>query len=185
MLRRIATTLALAALGAGASAPARAAVSVSFDAETLNALLPAMAPQEVQVSLGQGSPVRLRLADLKVTGFEPATGGSATGRILTSLRIQAPQLNLDLPAEPKILLDVADDGGTSVLVLRFEHLLLPMLGASIDVSGMIPPLRFPAGGAFALQAPRGEVQVNGRVTSVNVGARYVRLDFDLRPAPEH
>jgi hypothetical protein len=179
--RRILRALMLAASLFASLAATRAAVSVSFDAETLNALLPALAPEEVAVSLG-GNPVRLRLTGLKVTGFEPAAAGGATGRILTSLRIQSSQLKIDLPAEPKLWLDVATDSGKPEIVLHFEHLVLPMLGASIDVAGLIPPMRFPVGGAFAVEAARGPVQLEGRVTAVNVGARYVRIDFDLRPA---
>lgn len=169
------------AVGALAAAPARSAVTLSFDAETLNELLPAMAPEEVEVPMGSNT-IRVRLTELKVTGFEPASAQSATGRILTSLRLQAPQLNLDLPAQPKIIVSVATEAGANVLMLRFENLLLPVLGTSIDVSTLLPPLRFPAGGAFALQTLKGPVQIDTTVTSVSVGSRYVRFDFDLKPA---
>jgi hypothetical protein len=171
--------------GGPAVSPARAAVSISVDAATLNALLPALAPQEIQVPLGgQGNTVRLQLADLVVTGFEPASDGGATGRILTSLRVLAPQLGLDLPVAPRIAIDVEDRAGDSVLVLRFEKLLLSLIPGTpgLDISSALPPLRFPVEGAFDLAAPRGEVRIDSRVTSVNVGSRYVRFDLDLRPA---
>jgi len=163
---------------------ARAAASLSFDAETLNALLPALAPRDVLVPLGSADrTVRLQLDDLKVTGFEPQAAGTDGGRILTSLRLRAPQLNLDLPVQPRLAVSVAGAADESVLELRFEKLLVPLLPGTpgLDVSALVPPLRFPVNGAFDLPGPQGAVAVHGRVRAVSVGARWVRFDFDLQP----
>ena len=80
--------------------PIQAGVTVGFDAETLNELLPAMTLEEVDVPLAGGRSLRVYVEDLKVLGFAPKSADGGSDRILTSVTLRVPALGLTVPVEP-------------------------------------------------------------------------------------
>ena len=163
-----------------AGAPARPGVTVDFDAATLNELLPALTLDEIAVPISEDHAINVLLEELKVTGFQPATGDGGGGRIRTSLRLRVPQLGLSVSVEPTLSLHVVRAAGGDTLELRFERaeLRLP-LGGKVDVAGLLDPLVFPAENFFLIEGARGNVEVRSRLASVDVGQERIRLEFDL------
>jgi hypothetical protein len=179
--------LALAVLLAGAIATLTpmtlAGGSVSLDAATLNELLPALTPGELEVELAGGQTVTVLLENLEITGFDPAAGDESSGQILTRLRVKIPDLGLAVPVEPRLSLGVLETGGETLLELRFERadLSLPLIGA-VDIGKLIPPMRFPAESVFLLEGVSGDVPMRSRVTAVKMGQKVLRFDFELERA---
>lgn len=167
-----------------AAAPARAGVDVTLDAGTLNDLISKMAPETVPVTLGGGRSINLRLDELKIVGFDPAAG--ERGEVLTSLRLKVPELGLDVPVSPRLSLQFRDGkGGKKVAYLRFEEvkLLLPVTG-SIDLAPLLPPLPITSDTSWVVAAQRGNVRVEPKLVDATLGAKNLRLAFDLDVRPE-
>jgi hypothetical protein len=175
----LALAVALGALaGALHPAPARAAVSVGFDLDTLNVLLPALAAHEIAVPIAEGRSVGVRLEDLRVTGLDPAAGG--TGHLQTATRVRIPQLGIDVAVTPRLSLHVVDRDASQWLELRFEQVTVPLpLAGSIDVAPFLPPLRFPAENLWTLAGAAGDIEVRSRLTKIDMGLRVLRFDFEL------
>jgi hypothetical protein len=89
--RCIATSLLLTV-----ALPATAGVTIGFDVETLNAVLPALSASEIAVPISENRSVRLFLENMQVTGLDPTAGEGSSGHILTSMLVRVPQLGLDL-----------------------------------------------------------------------------------------
>jgi len=171
-------------LAAAWTAHAAAGVGVEIDAETINRLLSAVAVDRVEVAVGPQRTIDVELHDLHVIGFEPAGASGGKGVILASVRVEAPELGLRVPLEPRIVVDVAHENGISLLELRFENLGLriPLLGA-IDLAALVPPMRYPADNGWVLAGAQGDVPVTSRLTAVKMGARTLRLECDVEVDP--
>jgi hypothetical protein len=168
----------LAACWAAIAAPALAGVSVSFDRQTLNDLLPALTVNAIVVPLTDEQSIEVFLEDLEVTGFDPTAGVS--GQILTSMRLRVPQLGLDVVVESRLSLRVREQAQSSELEMRFERAELPLpLVGRIDVAGFLPPLRFPARNLFHIAGAQGEVQIVSKLSGIEMGQKVLRLTFDL------
>lgn len=181
-LRVLFVSLALA----GATAPASLArVEVTLDAETLNEFLSAVTPPRVLLPLPSGKEIALELHDLHVNGFDPAAGSNGRGHVLTSVRVGIPALGLEFPLEPKLSLDVAEENGSRICILRFERVevLLPVTGA-LDISSLLPPYRVPAEAAWTMTMRQGDVQVKSRLVQTRMGADALRFGFDLEMSPK-
>lgn len=165
-------------------APASARVDVSLDLDSLNEMLTAMAPGSVSVPLMQGRSVNLKLENLRVTGFEPAEGEGNEGFLRTSVRLKVPELGLDLPLEPRLSLQVRDKSGSKTCYLRFEKVMvsLPVTGA-LDIAPLLPLLPFPSDTSWTVAASSGDVRVRTRLVEARMGAKMLRLGFDLDAEP--
>jgi hypothetical protein len=163
--------------------PATAGVSVGFDVETLNELLPALSASAISVPITESQTVNVFLEEMRVTGLEPTAGGS--GHILTSMRVRVPRLGIDLPVSPRLSLHATEDRSGSLLELRFEEVrvALPLAGA-IDIAPLMPPLRFPAENVFVVAGAVGDVEVRSRLREIQMGQRVVRLEFELDTLPD-
>jgi len=163
------------------AAPAGAGVTVDIDGATLNRILAAISVQEVEVPISAQSSVSVQLHDLKVLGFDPAPAGEGTGAILTSVRVVAPELGLEVPLEPRIAVNVVREGEASLLEFRFEDLGLkiPFVG-QINLAKMVPPMRYPADNVFVIDGAQGDVPLTSRLTSIKMGKDTIRFELDLQ-----
>jgi hypothetical protein len=157
----------------------RAGATIELDVPTLNVLLPALTPRAIDVPVA-GRTLRVELADLQVTGFDPAAGQGSEGHILTRVRVRVPELGLEMPIAPRLALGVIERDAASLLELRFAQaqLALPLLGA-VDLATLLPPLRFPADSVFAVGGASGEVDVRSRLAGVRMGKGSIEFEFDL------
>ena len=161
---------------------AGAGITLTFDIESLNRLLPALLSNDVAVPLTAERQIRIRLADFRVTGFDPSVS-EGPGHVLTSMRVQIPELALDIPLEPRMAVDVARQADAYLLELRFEEAKVRLpLGGSLNVAAAIPPLHFPAEQLFEIEGSRGVVPFRIVVSGVFVGRNAIRFDLDLHDA---
>ena len=176
MLKKLIGSLLLSTLAA--TAPLAAGVTIGFDVETLNEVLPALSASEITVPLSEKRSIGIRLVDMQVTGLDPTAGG--TGHILTAMRVQVPSFGINLPVEPHLSLHVAEGPNGSVLEMRFEQvsIALPLAG-SIDVAPFLPPLRFPAENLWLVAGVEGNVRVKSRLSTIDMGLKIVRFELDL------
>jgi len=164
----------------GAASPAPARVDVTLDAAALDHLISAMAPREVRVPLTEGRNITLELHDLKVNGFDPTEGEKQEGFVLTSLRLKVPELNLDLPLTPKLSLQVGDKNGKKFAYLRFEKVAVPLpITGTVDVAALMPVLPLPTDTSWTVATEAGNVRVRTVLTEARMGAKNLRLGFDL------
>jgi len=171
----LATAMLLAAVF-----PATAGVTVGFDVETLNELLPALSASEIVVPITDSRSVSMFLERMRVTGLEPSAGEDGSGHILTSMRVRIPQLGINLPVQPRISLHVSDEQAASLLELRFEEVTfsLPLAG-SVNVARLLPPLRYPMDNVWLLAGTRGDVPISSRLRKVEMGRKAVRFVFEV------
>ncbi len=166
-----------------AVSPATARIDVTLDQESLNGLLASMAPDHVEVGLAAGRSLTIQMKDLAVTGFDPAAGPN--GGIVASLRVLVPDLGIDLPVTPHLVLEVSDaGGGRKASVLRFDKVLinLPLTGP-VDVAALLPPLSLLPDGAWVVNSARGKVRVQPTLVDAKTGAKNIRLGYTLDLAP--
>jgi hypothetical protein len=169
-----------ALLLAGAVSPAPARVDVTLDATSLNELIQAMAPSEVRVPLTEGRSVKLQISDLQVNGFDPTEGQKQEGFVLTSCRLKVPELGLDLPLAPRLSLQLGDRNGKKIAYLRFEKVPVPLpITGSVDLAPLLPVLSLPTDTAWTVAADSGNVRVRTVLTEARMGAKNLRLTFDL------
>lgn len=182
MFRRILVAAALVGL---AFVPAAARVDVTLDQSTLNDLISAMAPDRVPVTLGGGARVNLLMKEIRVTGFDPAAAsGGGRGHVLTSLRLQIPEIGLDVPVTPRLSLQFKEASGRKIAYLRFEQVNVPLpVTGNLNVAPLLPLLPIVTDTAFAVESARGDLRVTPRLVEAVVGARNIRLGFDLDVAP--
>lgn len=176
-------TLALP-LAALSTPAAHAKVDVTLDVESLNEILPAMAPRQVSVPLAQGRGVTLLLQDLRVRGFDPTAGEDKEGFLLTSLRLVVPELGIDAPVEPQLSLRVGERQGRKHAYLKFEKvpIALPLTG-SVDIGPLLPTLPLLVDTSWSVATAGGNVHVRAILREARMGARNLRLTFDLEAAP--
>jgi hypothetical protein len=176
--RRAAIPAALLLLGA--VSPAFARVDVTLDAASLNDLMSAMAVSQVRVPLTEGRGVTLKLHDLKVTGFDPAEGEKQEGFVLTSLRLEVPELGLSLPLTPRLSLQTGERNGKKFAYLKFEKVSVPLpITGAVDVAPLLPVLPLPTDTSWTVAADAGNVRVRTVLTEARMGAKNLRLSFDL------
>jgi hypothetical protein len=163
-----------------AALPAPAAVSVGFDIETLNELLPALSANAIEVPITEKRSVEVFLDKLKITGLDPAAEEGGTGHILTSMQVRIPQLGVRLPIKPRLSLHALEIDTAAILELRFEEakISLPLVRL-IDIAPFLPPMRFPTDSVFLIAGVRGDVEVRSRLTDIAMGQKVVRLEFEL------
>jgi hypothetical protein len=178
------TSFVLLAILAAGALPALATVTVTFDAATLNQLLPVVAPDRFLVSLA-GTQVTVHVEELKVTGFDPAGGARGDGVVLASARIRIPQLGIDTQVEPHLAFVPRPMETPPAIELRFERFPVRMpLAGSVDVAGMIPAQLFPGGGTSALEGAHSDAEIQTKVVAVRVGRDAVRIELDVTAVPK-
>ena len=171
-------------LAAGGPAGVAAGVGVEVDLETLNRLLSAVTRSRFDVALAAGATVSVELQDLKVTGLAPATKDKQNA-ILTAVTLVAPDLGLRVPLKPRVVLDVVQESGASLLELRFEDagLAVPLVGR-INFARLAKPLRFPADNEFLIEGAEGNVPVTSRLKGIEMGRDTIRFEFDVAVPPK-
>jgi hypothetical protein len=183
-MKRASCCFLVTAMLLASALPAAAGVTVGFDVETLNELLPALSASEIVVPITDSRSVSMFLERMQVTGLEPAGGEGGSGHILSSMRVRIPQLGIDLPVQPRISLHVSDEQSARLLELRFEEVEVPLLWGSLDVAPFLPPVRFPAENLWLVAGAEGDVRVRSRLSSIEMGRNVVRLEFDLETLQE-
>jgi hypothetical protein len=175
----------LAAALAGSVSVCPASVDVTLDAQALNSLLGALAPSSVNVPLAAGRSVTLEMHDLHVTSFDPGAGDGSQGHILTALVLKVPELGIDVPVAPRLSLQVKDAEGKRVCYLRFEKVEIPMpLTGTVNVAALLPLLPIHSDKtSWSVAGGRGNVRVQPRLLDAKLGAKSLRLTFDLDVAP--
>jgi hypothetical protein len=175
-LRRAALAFSLAS---ALALPAAAKIDITIDAESLNGLLTSMAPDHVDVNLAGGRSVTLYMKDLKVTGFDPTAGPN--GGLTTSLRLQVPELGLDVPVQPHLTLETGDaGGGRRTTFLRFDKVVLNLsVAGSIDIASLLPTLSLLPDAAWVVNSARGKVRVKPRLIDAKTGAKNIRMSYEL------
>jgi hypothetical protein len=179
-LRRAASALVLSVL---CSAPAWARIDVTLDAESLNGLFESMAPDSVQVALAGGKSLTIRMDDLRVKGFDPTAGPH--GGVTASLRLKVPDLGIDVPVEPHLILDIKDaSGGRKASYLRFDKVVvnLPLTGP-VDVAALLPPLALMPDAGWIVNSARGKVRVRPHLVDALTGTKNIKLGFTLEIEP--
>jgi hypothetical protein len=161
------------------SGSTQALVQITLDADTITQFLQTATPPKVSYQLPSGGNLDLELSDVKVTGFDPSAA-NGRGHILGSLQIKIPALGLAFPLEPRMSLDLEKQDGTTLCVVRFEKLSIPLaLTGAVDVSSLMPVYRVPAEGAWTLPLKQGDVQVKSRLVDARMGSDGIRLGFDV------
>lgn len=177
-LREGPAILVLAVLALTA-APAEARVDVTVDADTLNTFLAEAGPSKIEARTPLG-PVGMVLSDMRVTGFDPAAGNPGAGWILASFRLRVPQVGVDTVVEPRLSLEVADRGGSKQCVLKFERAAVELQGIGrLDLAALLPQIQLTPGIAWAMETAAGTKEVRPRLVDARVGAKNLRLSFDL------
>ncbi len=180
LLRALVLGLVLSCSLAPAS---HARVEVTLDAATLNEFLSSVTPPKVILPLPSGGEIALELHDLRVTGFDPA-GSKERGHVRTSLRVGIPALGLAFPLEPRLSLDVQEENGGKVCVLRFEKVEVPLpVTGALDISGLLPTYRVPGEAAWTVSMSQGDVRVKSRLVDTRLGTEALRLRFDVEITP--
>lgn len=168
-----------------AFAPAsEARVEVTLDAATLNAFLVSVTPPSVNVQLPNGGSLAIELKNVHVDGFAPSAGSNGRGHVLASLKVAVPALGLEFPVEPRLSLDVVEEKGEKICVLRFEKMEVPLPLGGVDMSSFMPTYRVPAEAAWTLSLRQGDVRVKSRLVDTRMGAESIRLGFDVELTPE-
>ncbi len=163
---------------------AHAGVSFIIDRETLDELLAALIADRVEVPLSDEQSLTVLLEDLEITGLDPAAGDKGQGYILTSLNVSVPELGFKIAVEPRVSLNVARRENASMLELRFEELVLPLpLLGSINVAGLVRPIRYNTDATWLLDGARGEVPVNSSLKEIVMGRDAIRFLFDIEVLP--
>jgi hypothetical protein len=178
--RRTAIVLALAAL---IFEPALARIDVTLDTESLNGLFESMAPDHVQVGLTEGRSLTIRMEDLRVKAFDPTAGPH--GGVTASLRLLVPELGIDVPVEPHLILDITDSaGGRKASYLRFDKVVLNLpLTGPVDVASLLPPLALMPDAGWIVNSARGRVRVRPQLVDAVTGTKNIRLGFTLAIEP--
>jgi hypothetical protein len=177
----VAGVLVLTAGLAGAP-DASAGVDLEVDATTLTELLAIMVPASVALDLTPENRVTLRIEDLKVTGFDPAAGNG--GHVLTSVRLESPEIGLTVPLKPRLSLHLSEKDGRSICNLRFEEVVLPIpLSGPIDIAGLLPAIPVPADELNTVETARGLFHVRTRLVETRVGSSALHFGFDIDVSP--
>jgi hypothetical protein len=163
---------------------AQARLDVSLDAETMTEILATVIPEQVEVPLLGDQTMAVELDDFEVTGFDPTAGENRQGYVLTSVRLRVPQLDLDVPVEPRLSLTLGNDGGAPVFFLTFEELAVPMpVTGPVDIAGFLPRVPVPVDSAFDIEVDRGDFVVHTKLVDIRMGTRNLRFAFDLAITP--
>lgn len=180
--RRVLVALALATLLGAGDGGALAAVTFEVDRTTLNDVLAELTLDQVAVPITSTRSLVVRLREMKVTGFDPTAGEH--GQILTSVRLDVPEIGLNILTSPRLSLNVLEQDSGTLLELRFEkvELKVPLAGA-VNVAPLLPPLRYPTDNVWLLTGTRGDVPVNSKLQKVVMGRNAIRFVFDVTVLP--
>lgn len=163
---------------------ASATVDLQVDRDTLSSLLATMVPPDVPLELAGGNVVTLRIREFRVNGFDPDAG--PRGQVLTSFRLEVPELGLRVPVQPRLSLHVTEKDGQALCNLRFEDIrfAVPFAGA-MNIAPLLPEIPVPADEVTAVETPGGIFRVRTRLIDARVGADTLDLSFrlDVEPAP--
>jgi len=159
--------------------PVLAGTRLTFDLETLNRVLPALSASQVEVAITSQRSRVVELHEMEVVALEPGVDGAA-GRIATRLRVKVPALGLDVPLEPKLLLEIVERNGLGELQLRFDQVAIkiPLVG-KIDLAPMLPPMLFPADNLWAIEGAEGNVTLRSRVTRIGMDRSELQFEFEI------
>ncbi len=170
-------------LGSWLAPPVDARVEITLDAATLTGFLGAVTAPTVILPLPSGNEIALNIRDVRVTGFD-AAGKNGRGQVLASLRVGIPALGLDLPLTTRLSLEVAEEKGGKMCVLRFDRVEVPLpVTGPLDIGTLLPAYRVPAEADWLLPTRGGDVGVKSRLVETRVGAEAIRLGFDLDMSP--
>lgn len=158
---------------------ATSGVVVTFDAESLNDLISAVAVRRIEVPIAGGQTIEVLLEQLEVVGFRPAGGDTPADYILTSLKLSVPQFGLRIAVKPHLSLRVVEREQDTLLELNFEEVELPLPFARIDLAPLLPPIQYPADSTFTLAGAAGDVEVRSRVANVAMTEKYLRFEIAL------
>jgi hypothetical protein len=184
LIGRASKIVAAGAFLLAVSSSPRALVQVTLDAETLTDFLQTVTPKSIQYNLPAVGDVAIQLSDVRVTGFEPAAG-EGRGHVLTALTLAVPALGLKVPVTPRlsVSLETSQDG-QRLAALRFEQLMLPLLGAAaVDIGSLMPVYRVPAEAAWTVALREGDVEVKSKLVETRLGTEGIRLGFDVDMGP--
>jgi len=152
---------------------------VDIDAGTLNDLLSAAALQEVTVPITEQRKLTVQMENLVVTGLDPAARN-----IVTSMRVRVPEIGLALTVDPRVSLSVVKENDDSLLELRFEKIEVPLpLAGTINIAGLMPPLRYPADHLWLVAGGGGDVLVRSRLSKIAMGRTAISLEFEIDVLP--
>ncbi len=167
-----------------AALPAWPGMTVGFDTDTLNEVLPALTATEIQVSLSETNTIGVVLEEMRVTGLQPGGSDGEPGHILTSMRIRVPQLGLDLPVDSKLSLHLSRQPAGNVLELRFDEVEIPLpLAGKLDIASFLPPLEFSADNLFRVAGAGGDIHIRSTLIAIEMGIKVLRFEFDLSARP--
>jgi len=158
---------------------AEARVDVTLDMDTLNSILAEAGPSRLEARTPIG-PLGILLSDMRVTGFDPAAGNPGSGWILASFRLRIPQVGLDTRVEPRLSLEMIERGGSKQCALKFERAAVELerLG-HLDLASLLPRIVLTPDVAWTMETGDGEKEVRPRLVEARVGAKNIRLSFDL------
>lgn len=183
--RRVLASSLVLLLGLAFAPPADARVEVTLDAATLNSFLVSVTPPSINVALPNGGSIALELRGVHVDGFAPSAGSNGRGHVLASMKVAIPALGLEFPMTPHLSLDVQEEKGEKVCILRFEKMEVPLpVSGGLDISSFVPVYRVPAEAAWTLSLRQGDVRVKSRLVDTHMGADALRLGFEIEMAPE-
>lgn len=168
-----------------ATSPASAGLELTLDAESLTRILTIVAPPQVAVGMAPGPNIEVKLEEMQVTGFEPSgpggTGG--LGRLLTKMRVRAPEIGLDVRVQPKVALEIRKQDGLSFAFLRFEQVQIPMPWGTLDAGPLLPSVPVQADHVFEIVGDNGTSGLRARLVEAKMTSTALRLTFDLDAAP--
>jgi hypothetical protein len=160
---------------------ARAGVSVSFDADTLNMMMRAASTQDVEIPISSERTLLVQLRDVRLLKLDPAAEGkSGRGYLRTAVELSVPEFNLDLSLKPTVVLDVVKGSEFNEFEMRFVELKIPVpIIGEIDIAPFLSPLRYPAEDLWYLAGARGIVHLRSHLVEITMGQRAIRFDFEL------
>ncbi len=180
LARTIPALLLLVALAAGS---AFAGVTVTFDRQSLNTLLGAMAEQTVNVDVTDQLTLAVELKEFELLRMEGPGAANHQGFLFTRLKIEAPQVGLVATVEPRLSLHVVERDGSSWFEVRFERVELALPIARLDLAPMIDPIVYPADATFSLDGAGDPVRIRSRVSNVRVTDGELRFEIEMTVVP--
>lgn len=155
------------------AAPARPDVRVTVEPRTLDAILARLTAHSAQVGVGEMQ-VRIVVEEIAIERMVPRSAG-AEGYVQLRLRLHAPELGMRLPLQPRLYFEVVGQE----LELTFRDVTLALPTGAIDVSKLMPTLRYPAETLFQLDGVEGAVALRTTVSDIFVAPDGLRIVLDV------
>lgn len=157
--------------------PARGDVLVTVEARTLDHVLEQITAQSTQVSLGEMQ-LRIVAEEISIARLVPERD-DREGYVELRLRLHAPDLGMRVPLEPKLYFEVVESGGATELELTFRDVKIALPTGPIDVSSLMPTLRYPAASLFQLEGADGPVELVTTLSDVFVAPEGLRMVLEV------